>query len=173
LRTGQMTRKAQDLTVRIICIGAHPDDCEIEFGGAAAKVCRLGSCGQIRLGDQRRGGASRASGRGAGGDSQNEAQEAARRLGIAETEDFAISGWRTASHDGGSEEIVRQIRQWKPMSFTHRVWDYHPDHRYTGQLVQDSAYLVMVPRLCPDTPALRHNPLFLLFGRRVSVAGAV
>ena len=44
---------------------------------------------------------------------------------------------------------------------THRPWDYHPDHRYTSQLVQDSAYLVMVPRLCPDTPALRRNPLFL------------
>src|SRR5262249_50698764 len=34
-------------------------------------------------------------------------------------------------------------------------------HRYTGQIVQDSAYLVMVPYVCPDSPALRRNPIFL------------
>jgi LmbE family N-acetylglucosaminyl deacetylase len=29
-------------TVRIICIGAHPDDCEIEFGGAAYQFAASG-----------------------------------------------------------------------------------------------------------------------------------
>jgi LmbE family N-acetylglucosaminyl deacetylase len=57
---------------------------------------------------------------------------------------------------------VRQIRRWNAdVVLTHRPWDYHPDHRYTSQLVQDSAYLVMVPHFCPDTPALARNPLFL------------
>ena len=28
--------------MRIICIGAHPDDCEIGFGGTAAKAAALG-----------------------------------------------------------------------------------------------------------------------------------
>jgi LmbE family N-acetylglucosaminyl deacetylase len=57
---------------------------------------------------------------------------------------------------------VRQIRRWEAdVVLTHRPWDYHPDHRYTSQVVQDSAYLVMVPHICPETPALATNPLFL------------
>jgi N-acetylglucosamine malate deacetylase 1 len=39
--------------------------------------------------------------------------------------------------------------------------DYHPDHRYTSILVQDSAYMVTVPFFCPDVPALKKNPVFL------------
>jgi LmbE family N-acetylglucosaminyl deacetylase len=41
--------------------------------------------------------------------------------------------------------------------------DYHPDHRYTGVLVQDAAYMVVVPNIAPDTPALRKNPVFMYF----------
>jgi len=39
--------------------------------------------------------------------------------------------------------------------------DYHPDHRYTSILVQDSAYMVTVPFFCPDVPAPKKNPVFL------------
>jgi hypothetical protein len=35
-----------------------------------------------------------------------------------------------------------------------RPVDYHPDHRYTGILLQDAAYMVTVPNVCPDTSAL-------------------
>jgi len=41
--------------------------------------------------------------------------------------------------------------------------DYHPDHRYTGVLVEDAAYLVVVPNICPDTPPLHNNPVFLYY----------
>ena len=41
--------------------------------------------------------------------------------------------------------------------------DYHPDHRYTGVLVQDAAFMVTVPNVTPDTPALRKNPVFMYF----------
>ena len=39
--------------------------------------------------------------------------------------------------------------------------DYHPDHRYTGVLMQDAAYMVVVPNVVPDTPPLKNNPVFL------------
>jgi LmbE family N-acetylglucosaminyl deacetylase len=42
---------------------------------------------------------------------------------------------------------------------THRPNDYHPDHRYTSQLVQDAAYMVTVPAIVPDTPHLPRNPV--------------
>ena len=58
--------------------------------------------------------------------------------------------------------ITRLIREWKAdIVMSHRPNDYHPDHRYTGVLVQDSAYMVAVPFFCPDVPPLRDNPVFL------------
>ncbi|MHC5541031.1 PIG-L deacetylase family protein, partial [Singulisphaera rosea] len=58
--------------------------------------------------------------------------------------------------------ITRKIREWKAdIVIAHRPNDYHPDHRYTGILVQDAAFMVIVPSFCPDVPALRHNPVFL------------
>ena len=59
------------------------------------------------------------------------------------------------------EQIIRLIRQWKAdLVLGPRPNDYHPDHRYTGVLVQDSAYMVTVPFFCPDAPYLRDNPVF-------------
>src|SRR5262249_21085013 len=75
------------------------------------------------------------------------------------------------THDGAllptldvREQIIRQIRQWKAdLVLAPRPNDYHPDHRYTGILVQDAAYMVVVPNVAPDTPALRKNPVFMYF----------
>jgi LmbE family N-acetylglucosaminyl deacetylase len=58
--------------------------------------------------------------------------------------------------------ITRLIRDWRAdVVISHRPWDYHPDHRYVGVLVQDAAFMVTVPFICPDTPALKKNPVFL------------
>src|SRR5262249_5823551 len=55
-----------------------------------------------------------------------------------------------------------KIREWNAdIVISHRPNDYHPDHRYTGILVQDAAFMVIVPSFCPDVPALRKNPVFL------------
>jgi LmbE family N-acetylglucosaminyl deacetylase len=59
-------------------------------------------------------------------------------------------------------EVLRQIRAWRAdIVITHRPWDYHPDHRYTSQIVQDAAYLVVVPNVCPEVERLPRNPVFL------------
>ena len=72
-------------------------------------------------------------------------------------------------HDGellptleNRKTICRIIRQWNAdIVISHRPWDYHPDHRYTGILVQDAAFMVTVPFFCPDVPHLKKNPVFL------------
>ena len=65
------------------------------------------------------------------------------------------------------EQVIRQIRQWKAdLVLAPRPNDYHPDHRYTGVLVQDAAYMVVVPNIASDTPALRKNPVFMYFEDR-------
>jgi LmbE family N-acetylglucosaminyl deacetylase len=61
-------------------------------------------------------------------------------------------------------QIIRKIREWKAdVVIAPRSNDYHPDHRYTGVLVQDAAFMVGVPNIAPDTPPLRKNPVFLYF----------
>lgn len=155
---------AQDSTIRVIAFGAHPDDCEINFGGTAAQFAALGHAVKFvsvtngDAGHQEQGGGALAKRRRA------EAQEAGRRLGIAEYEVLD-------NHDGEllpalkvREEIIRRIRQWRAdIVLGPRPNDYHPDHRYTGMLIQDAAYMVVVPNICPDTPPLRRNPVFLYF----------
>jgi LmbE family N-acetylglucosaminyl deacetylase len=57
-------------------------------------------------------------------------------------------------------QVIRLIRSYRPdLVLTHRPNDYHPDHRYTSQLVQDAAYMVTVPAVVPETPHLAANPV--------------
>jgi len=149
--------------LNIIAFGAHPDDCDIRAGGTAAKWAAAGH--RVRFvsvtngdaGHQSQGGGALAARRRA------EAQEAGRRLGV----DYITLD----NHDGElmptlqvREQIIRLIRQWKAdLVLGPRPHDYHPDHRYTGILLQDAAFMVTVPNIAPDTPALRQNPVFMYF----------
>jgi len=58
--------------------------------------------------------------------------------------------------------VIGLMRTYDPdLVLTHRPNDYHPDHRYTSQLVQDAAYMVTVPAVLPGTPRLRRNPVIM------------
>jgi LmbE family N-acetylglucosaminyl deacetylase len=150
--------------LRIIAIGAHPDDCDIKFGGTAVLLAKMGH--QVKFvsvtngdaGHHEMGGQVLANRRRA------EAAESARRLGIAEYEVMENhDGELTPSLDV-RRQIIRAIRNWKAdVVITHRTNDYHPDHRNTGILIQDAAYMVQVPNIVSDAPALRKNPVFLYF----------
>ncbi len=149
--------------LRIICFGAHPDDCELQAGGTAALWAAKGhkvkfvSVTNGDIGHWRDAGGPLAQRRKA------EVQEAAKILGI-ETEVLDI-------HDGEllptleyRKMITKAIREWNAdLVLSPRPNDYHPDHRYTGILVQDAAYMVTVPFFCPDVPYMKHNPVFMYF----------
>jgi LmbE family N-acetylglucosaminyl deacetylase len=159
------TAKAQQDTgkIRIIMIGAHPDDCDIKAGGTAAFFASLGCA--VKFVSVTNGDAGHRTQKGAflAKRRLEEGREAAKRLGV--TYDVL------ENHDGQllpslevRIEIIKEIRQWNAdIVIAPRPNDYHPDHRYTGILVQDAAYLVAVPNLVPDQPALKKNPLFLYF----------
>lgn len=154
---------AQEGQFRYLFIGAHPDDADLKAGGTAAKLAEMGhvvkflsvTSGDAGHFDQ--GGGILASRRRA------EAQEAGKRLGVTyEVLDF---------HDGellpdleARRAIISAIRAWDAdVVVSHRPNDYHPDHRYTGVLVQDAAILVQVPNLVPSEPPMEKNPVFLYF----------
>jgi LmbE family N-acetylglucosaminyl deacetylase len=149
--------------VRIIMIGAHPDDCDVNSGGTAAIFAKMGyavkflSVTNGDAGHQTMKDVALAKRRYA------ETQEVAKRLGIK----YDVLD----NHDGllmptleVRLQIIRKIREWNAdVVIAPRPNDYHPDHRYTGILVQDAAYMVSVPNVASDVPALKKNPVFLYF----------
>jgi LmbE family N-acetylglucosaminyl deacetylase len=148
--------------MRIICIGAHPDDCEIAFGGCAARFAESGHSVKFLSVTNGSAGHFRHTRDALAKIRRREAQEACRRLAIAEYEILDNPDGELLPSLQARAEIVRQIRRWRAdLVLLPRPWDYHPDHRYTSQIVQDAAYLVEVPNVCPDTPALGWNPVFL------------
>lgn len=148
--------------LRILCIGAHPDDCEINFGGTAARFAASGHAVKFLSVTNGDAGHHCLDGEDLAAVRAGEAKDAADCLGISECEVLPNRDGELLPSVDVRNEIVRQIRLWNAdMVLTHRPYDYHPDHRYTAQLVQDSAYMVLVPNVCPETRALRANPVFL------------
>lgn len=147
--------------INIVVIGAHPDDCDVDAGGTAILFSKAGhnvlfvSVTNGDAGHQEKGGGALAKIRRA------EAQEAGKRFGLK----YVVLD----NHDGELMptldirlNIIRTIRQWNAdVVIGPRPNDYHPDHRNTAILIQDAAYMVIVPNVAPDTPPLKKNPLFL------------
>src|SRR6266480_2545657 len=149
--------------LRIICFGAHPDDCEIQAAGAAALWAAKGhkvkfvSVTNGDIGHWRDAGGPLAVRRKA------EVEAAARILGI-ETEVLDIHDGELLPTLENRRALTRLIREWQAdIVMGPRPNDYHPDHRYTGVLVQDAAYMVTVPFFCPDIPAMKKNPAFFYY----------
>jgi LmbE family N-acetylglucosaminyl deacetylase len=152
-----------DGKLRIICFGAHPDDCELQAGGTAALWASKGhhvkfvSVTNGDIGHWRDAGGPLAKRRKA------EVERAAKVLRIT-TEVLDIHDGELLPTLDNRRTITRLIREWNAdIVMSHRPNDYHPDHRYTGVLVQDAAYMVAVPFMCPDTPPLKGNPVFLFY----------
>lgn len=151
---------SEDGPLRIICFGAHPDDCEIQAGGTGALWARQGhkvkfvSVTNGDIGHWREAGGPLARRRKA------EVEAADQRLGVT-TEVLDIHDGELLPTLENRRSVTRLIRAWRAdIVIAPRPNDYHPDHRYTGVLVQDAAYMVTVPFFCPDVPALKRNPAF-------------
>lgn len=152
-----------DGKLRIICFGAHPDDCEIQAGGVAIMWAAKGhkvkfvSTTNGDIGHWREAGGPLALRRTA------EVEKAAKILGIT-TQVLDIHDGELLPTLENRRILTRLIREWNAdIVLGPRPNDYHPDHRYTGVLVQDAAYMVTVPFFCPDVPCLKHNPVFMYY----------
>ena len=153
--------EAADGKLRIIVFGAHPDDAEYKAGGAAAKWAKLGhhvklvSVTNGDIGHWQIAGGPLAMRRTA------EAKAADTKLGAA-SQVLDIHDGELLPTVENRQTITRLIREWRAdVVIAHRPWDYHPDHRYVGILLQDAAFMVTVPFFCPDVPPLATNPVFL------------
>ena len=153
--------QAQDQKINVVVIGAHPDDCDLDAGGTAIKFAQMGhrvlfiSATNGDAGHFNKGGVVLAKIRKA------EAEEAGKRFGVT----YKVLD----NHDGLLMpdlnlrlQLIRLIREWKAdVVIGPRPYDYHPDHRNTAIAIQDAAFLVIVPNIAPEIPALEKNPVFL------------
>lgn len=147
-------------TLCVLAIGAHPDDCDLKAGGVACKYTDRGH--KVRFVSMTNGAA--------GHHKQAGATLVRRRLAEAEAAaDIAGIEFHLLDNPDGRfepsvetrDDLIRLIRDCEPdLVLTHRPNDYHPDHRYTAQLVRDAAYMVTVPNVCPTVSALDRNPIF-------------
>jgi LmbE family N-acetylglucosaminyl deacetylase len=143
----------------LLVIGAHPDDCEITAAGIAALTAARG--GRVLFlsltngdkGHQTLGGGTLATMR------RNEALAGAAVCGaqaiVLDNHDGELTPTLERRY-----ELIRIFREFRPdLVLFPRPWDYHPDHRYTGQIAQDALYMVRVPSVCPDAGRLEADPV--------------
>jgi LmbE family N-acetylglucosaminyl deacetylase len=164
--TTQAAQLPDDGKLRIICFGAHPDDCELQASGVATMWAAKGhhvkfvSVTNGDIGHWKEAGGPLALRRKA------EVEHAAKILGIT-TEVLDIHDGELLPSLEYRRMITRLIREWNAdVVMSPRPNDYHPDHRYTGVLVQDAAYMVTVPFFGPDIPPLKKNPAFFYYPDR-------
>ncbi|HUG69203.1 MAG TPA: PIG-L deacetylase family protein [Pirellulaceae bacterium] len=144
---------------RMLVLGAHPDDAEFHAGGLISIYREHGYA--VKIVSVTNGGAGHH-------------QRTAKELSAMRTQEAAAVGRLIGAEyevweypDGGLQptlevrhRVIREIRNFAPdLVLTHRLNDYHPDHRAVGQLVQDASYLVTVPLVAADTQPLRKDPV--------------
>ena len=149
--------------LRILIIGAHPDDGDIKAGGTAAKWCALGHVVQLVSLTNGQAGHQTMHGPGLASRRRAEAQAAGAVIG-ATYEVFDQPDGELDDRLEYRHQVIRLVRSFGPdLIITHRSTDYHPDHRFAGLLVQDASYLLTVPAVCPDVPHLASCPVILYF----------
>jgi LmbE family N-acetylglucosaminyl deacetylase len=155
--------RAQDKTdqkLHIIIIGAHPDDPD-KVGGSAYKWAQMGH--DVLMVSVTNGDAGHQSIKAT--KLAKIRREEARKAG----EVIGVRYITLDNHDGqlmptyeNRLQIIKIIREQRAdIVIFPRPYDYHPDHRYTGVLVLDAAYMVTVPTILPKIPYLQKNPVFL------------
>ncbi len=152
-----------DGKLRIIAFGAHPDDAELKAGGVATMWAAQGhhvkfvSMTNGDIGHFKEAGAPLANRR------RVEVAECARIFGI-ETEVLDIHDGELMPTLENRRKVADLIREWQAdIVLSHRPNDYHPDHRYTGVLVQDAAVVVVAPFFSSNTEPTKRNPAFLFY----------
>ena len=150
--------------MKVLVIGAHPDDADIKAGGTAALWVQRGdqvvfvSMTNGATGHHEIGGIELARRR------RQEATVAAQQIKLT---DYLILDNNTGELEpslANRKATIKLIREQAPdLILTHRPNDYHPDHRYTSQLVQDASYIVTVPNMLPlsEAPAAAPHICYL------------
>ena len=145
--------------LRVLVIGAHPDDCEIKAGGVAALYRQQGHVVRFVSVTDGSAGHHEISGPPLAARRAQETLASGDVCGV-EYEVLGNLDGQLVPTIAARWELISLIRRFRPdLILTHRPNDYHPDHRMTSQLVCDAAYMVTVPAVVPAVPFLQRNPV--------------
>lgn len=158
----EMIKKIEAKDIRVMIIGAHPDDPDITGGGIALKFVKAGATVKmISMCNGDKGHMAMAP-EALASRRYLESQRSKEVLGVDEYRIYSHRDCELEVTLDMRREMTRLIRCFAPhLIFTHRTCDYHADHRVVGTLVMDSAYLLGVPLWCPETPIPDVKPVIL------------
>ena len=136
----------------ILAIMAHPDDAELQCGGALAKAAAAGD--RVGILDLTRGEG------GSQGSPELREEEAARSadvLGLAVRRNAALRDSGLVNDQGSRETVAGLIRELRPrIVVTHWREGRHPDHRVAAELAYDASFLAGLKNYLASGPA--HRP---------------
>lgn len=158
------------MALEALFFGAHPDDIELTCGGLAALLARDGH--GVGLIDMTRGEM------GTRGDverRQQEAQAAARALGVASRENLGLPDSGLSRHDRAQMvAVVECLRRHRPvLVVAPHTDDPHPDHVETSHLVTRACYLAGLARFPAAGERWRPSRLLYALYRGLSPAHVV
>ncbi len=127
----------------LLVMTVHPDDAELGAGGVIAKYVAEGKTVGIvdlTLGELGT--------RGTPEIRAQEAQDAAKILGVAVRENLRLRDGFFQNNEEGQKEVIKAIRKFQPEIVITNAWeDRHPDHGRASKLVNDALFLAGLRRI--------------------------
>ncbi|HET9531058.1 MAG TPA: bacillithiol biosynthesis deacetylase BshB1 [Blastocatellia bacterium] len=158
---------SESIRLDALAIGAHPDDVEFNCGGTILKLVSLGY--RVGILDMARGEMGT---RGTAEIRAHEAEEAARKLGLAHRDNLELPDAHIWLSEESRVRMVRKIRQYRPQIILTHYWeDPHPDHAHTCQIVREAAHLAGLAKFDAESGQERFRPravAHFLFPRTVA-----
>lgn len=145
------------MPIDILAFAAHPDDAELGCGGSLLLATRKGL--SVAICDLS---AGEMSSRGTVASRQDEANNAARILGLKERRNLGLPDSRIGENSSHSLSVLTQlIRETRPRIVLAPYWeDRHPDHEATGRLVKEACFFAGVAKVGNGEP---YRPVRLFF----------
>lgn len=143
--------------MRILAVGAHPDDLELACGGTLAKYSQQGAEVVMAYATNGNMGHKVISPGELAEIRKQEAQQATEKIGAKMIWMDYPDEWIFSNRET-REAFVDMIRSARPdVIITHSPDDYHPDHRKVSELVFDASFLSSVPHI--ETPNVVHEKI--------------
>lgn len=148
--------------MRVLAIGAHPDDVELLCGGTLALYAAGGAELYIAVATNGEVGSSYGTREQIAERRHREAERAATKLGAT----LIWMGFRDEflfNNEDSRLRFIDAIRQSDPdVMFIHSPTDYHPDHRVAGEVANDARIPASVPLIETKYPACSVPHIFVM-----------
>lgn len=147
---------------KMLFIVAHPDDAELSFGGTILKSIKNGCEVKVLVMTNGELAVENISSKRKNKKIRYTEQMNASKYGNFMVEFLGLKDGYVINSLKIRKKLIKRILKYRPdIIFTHAKNDYHPDHRYTGILVEDTLVLSSVSKYIKKLKPLNYNPIVL------------